>query len=99
VDAARTSAATQSLSDTQRLKKFESTRTNALRPIVFAPNGSFRALKENGKLAVGADEADVYKGRSKNPLANTAYHLPGYTGFGASPAPCPGCCTPIALSD
>lgn len=67
-----------SMSATQRerLKKFESTRTNTLRPIVFQPNGSFRALKENGKLAVGPEEADLYKGRIKNPLAETAYHLP-----------------------
>lgn len=63
------------------LKKFESTRTNTLRPVIFQPNGSFRALKENGKLAVGPEEASVYKGRVKNPLAETAYMLPGYTGF------------------
>ena len=50
--------------------------SNTLRPIVFQPNGSFRALKENGKLAVGPEEADLYKGRIKNPLAETAYHLP-----------------------
>lgn len=62
---------------TDRLKKFESTRTNSIRPVIFQPNGSFRALKENGKLAVGPEEADVYKGRVKNPLAETAYHLPG----------------------
>ena len=66
---------------TDRLKKFESTRTNSIRPVIFQPNGSFRALKENGKLAVGPEEADVYKGRVKNPLAETAYHLPGYTGY------------------
>lgn len=80
---ARSLGVTATLSETerQRLKKFESTRTNAIRPIVFQPNGSFRALKENGKLAVGQEEADVYKGRIKNPLAETAYHLPGYTGF------------------
>lgn len=70
-------AATLSQTERERLKKFESTRTNSLRPIVFQPNGSFRALKENGKLAVGPEEADVYKGRIKNPLAETAYHLPG----------------------
>ena len=72
---------TLSATERERLKKFESTRTNSLRPIVFQPNGSFRALKENGKLAVGPEEADVYKGRVKNPLAETSYHLPGYTGF------------------
>jgi len=68
-------------SEREALKKFSSTRTNTLRPIVFQPNGSFRALKENGKLAVGPEEASVYKGRIKNPLAETSYHLPGYTGF------------------
>lgn len=73
--------ATLSQTERERLKKFESTRTNSLRPVVFQPNGSFRALKENGKLAVGPDEEDVYKGRSRNPLANTAYFVPGYTGY------------------
>jgi len=63
------------------LQKFASTRTNTIRPVIFQPNGSFRPLKENGKLQVGPEEADVYKGRIKNPLANTAYHVPGYTGF------------------
>jgi hypothetical protein len=63
-------------SSRERMKEFHSTRTNTLRPIVFQPNGSFRALKENGKLAVGPEEASVYKGRIKNPLSETSYHLP-----------------------
>jgi len=67
-------------SERERMKEFHSTRTNTLRPIVFQPNGSFRALKENGKLAVGPEEASVYKGRIKNPLSDTAYHLPVSTG-------------------
>lgn len=67
---------------TEPLQRFNSTRTNRLRPIVFQPNGSFRALKESGKLTMAAeDDPAIYKGRNKNPLAETAYHLPGYTGY------------------
>lgn len=68
---------TQQSTSTERLQKFQSTRTNRLRPVIFQPNGSFKSLKENGKLAVGPEDAAYYKGRGRNPDADTAYHVPG----------------------
>jgi hypothetical protein len=65
----------------ENLIKFESSRTNALRPVVFQPNGSFKCLKENGKLSVGPDDPTYAKGRGRAPDADSAYFMPGYTGF------------------
>jgi hypothetical protein len=63
------------------LTLFDTGNRNTLRPIIYRPNGSFRTLKETGKMSCETDEADVYKGRRRNPLANTQFELPGYTGF------------------
>lgn len=65
----------------EELVHFETTRTTRLRPVVFQPNGNFKALKENGKLTCESHEETLYRGRTKNPLANTVHQLPGYTGF------------------
>jgi len=70
-----------SKSNTKELVEFESTRHMTFRPVVFQPNGSFKVLKETGKLKCEPHEAEVYKGRTRNDLADTAHFIPGYTGF------------------
>jgi hypothetical protein len=63
------------------LTQFSSTRHMTFRPVVFQANGSFKVLKETGKLTCLPHEAEVYKGRTRNNLADTAHFIPGYTGF------------------
>jgi hypothetical protein len=63
------------------LTQFSSTRHMTFRPVVFQPNGSFKVLKETGKLSCLQYEADIYRGRTRNELADTAHFVPGYTGF------------------
>jgi len=51
------------------------------KPVIFKPNGSFRSLKESGKLSCEQHEKAIYQGRTQNHLAKTKHYIPGYTGF------------------
>lgn len=59
-----------------------SRNANRMRPIDYAPNGSFKALKETGKLVENDGGLyDEYKGREQREIPSGKQHIPGYTGY------------------
>jgi len=65
----------------QLLTQWTNTRQNRMRPVIYQPTGSFQPLKDIGKLPPGIGETLSSKARGSNPQADSAYFLPGYTGF------------------
>jgi len=63
------------------LTEWTNTRSNRMRPVIYRPTGSFQPLKDIGKLPPGEGEQLSGKARGSNPLADTSYFLPGYTGY------------------
>ncbi len=79
--ALNSSATLASTAPAPGLVKFQTTSHMTFKPVIFRPNGSFRVLKETGKLRCEPHEAAIYQGRNRNDLADTPHFIPGYTGF------------------